>query len=268
MNHTPVIVSPLDDALFQQQSRAMGYDPASRWVGGYVDYQWSRLPPFLAAYGIDVAGKTVLEFGSNVGASAIVFACLGAKVTGVDVSAEWIALARLNARRYGLLEGGTPAEFLHVPDTRELPFSDQSFDVINCASVLEYSPHVYLRAIQRELDRVLKPGGSILITGTSSRLWPKEVHSRRWWVNYLPRFVDRRQSRSRDRGVWPWEMRYGFGPGYVNLDAGNRGRHFLAARAGLPGSVSRHLAVMVAGVLGIGPGMLAHSLSCVLRKEG
>ncbi len=289
MNPIPVITSPEDDALFQQKSRAMGYDPASVWVGGYVDYQWRKLPPFLAAYGIEAAGKDVLEFGSNVGGSAIVFACLGANVTAVDVSADWIALSLMNARRYGfpLVEGGTPLpptyqdaaptaqrppfstaslKFLHVPDTRRLPFPDDAFDLINCASVLECVPCFMLADVQRELDRVLKPGGVVVVTGTSNRLWPREVHSRSWWVNYVPRFLDRFRSRSWDRGVWPWTIRYGFGPGYRNLDAGNRGRRFLAARAGVPGGMNRRLAVIAAGVPGIGPGMLAHSLSCVLRK--
>jgi len=262
-HNKPKIISTSANTEFEQRCREFGRDPDNAWVGGYVDYQWEHLCPMLDAYQLQMAGRQVLEFGCNVGASAIVFASLGATVSAVDVEPEWADLARLNARRYGC-----SVEVVCVPDTRRLPFKDAQFDVVNCASVLEYVAPVHLPVVQREIDRVVKPGGRIVVTGTSSRLWPKEIHSRRWLVNYLPRQWDRWMGKSYDRGVWPWQIRYGFGAHYLNLDAGDQGRAFLAAREGLEGAGGvRRWVAKTAGAMGLGPGMFAHSMSCVLMKN-
>jgi SAM-dependent methyltransferase len=101
-----------------------------------------------------------------------------------------------------------------------LPFADGEFDVITCNSVLEYVRPDLLAAAQRELNRVLRPGGLLLVFGTSNRLSPLEVHSDQWFSNYMPRRFDRVSGRQRERGVWPWRLRRGFGPGYEDLFSG------------------------------------------------
>ena len=70
------------------------------------------------------------------------------------------------------------------------------------------------------------------------------------------------------RGVFPWAVRYGFGPHYVNLDAIDNGKAFLNSHLKMR-SASKLLkpATSLANVLGIGPGMLAHNISCVLSKQ-
>lgn len=261
----PSIRSAAAQQRFETQARELGLDPEDPWIGGYVDYEWEHLRVLLDCYGVEPAGLRVLEFGCNVGASAIVLAALGAEVTAVDVSAEMVALAQSNADRYGI-EG---VEFIHVRDTRQLPLPSAAFDLINCNSVLEYVQPEQLPAVQRQLDRCLKVGGRILVTGTSSRLWPREVHSKRWLVNYLPSAVDRLLLGERlQRGITPWAVRSGFGPHYLNLDAADGGRAFTESRArfhtpapllfGLTG---------VARLLGVGPGMLAQNISCLLKKQ-
>lgn len=265
----PRLVSEAAQAAFEVQARKMGLDPANVWIGGYVDYEWNRLRPILAAYGITVAGQRVLEFGSNVGASSVVFSLDGARVQGVDVAAEYIELARANAARYGRED----IAFLHVPDTRQLPFEDGCFDLIACNSVLEYVHPDQLAEIQRELDRVLKPGGLILVTGTSSRLWPRETHSQRWFTNYLPRFIDPwiAGATGLTRGVSPWAIRYGFGPGYRNLDQEDGGQAFIKARAAMKpryDTAAHRTIAWIAARIGVGPGLLMNNISCVLRKAG
>jgi hypothetical protein len=133
--------------------------------------------------------------------------------------------------------------------------------------VLEYVADGERAAVQRELDRVLAPGGAILLTGTSNRLWPREVHTRRWLVNYLPPCIDRLWGRPLQRGVWPWAVRAGFGPHYANLDGAGAG-HFFARSRRRMGSPALPLALLLwtARRLGIGPGLLAPNLSCLLQK--
>ena len=264
----PRIVCEDAHAAFVSLARAMEFSLDDVWIGGYVEYEWNHLRPIVAAYGIDVEGKRVLEFGSYIGASAIVFARLGARVDGVEVRPRRVELARLNAQRYGLEE----VKFWHVADTRTLPFETAAIDIVSCNSVLEYVAPSDLAAVQQEIHRVLKPGGLVLITGTSSRLWPREVHSRAWLTNYLPRFVDAALPLKSPliRGIWPWTVRYGFGPGYINLDAEDGGRAFIAARSAMvpPRSGPAYrIVVVLAKLLSVGPGMLMNSISCVLRKS-
>jgi SAM-dependent methyltransferase len=257
-----VVSSTLHDA-FEHKARRMGLDPANRWIGGYVDYEWQHLRHIIEALPVRLDGTHVLEFGCNVGASAILFATLGARVTAIDIAPDVVELARLNARRYGL----DAIDFRHVGDTRRLPFDDGAFQMVSCNSVLEYVPPALLPAVQREIDRVLAPGGTILVTGTSNRLSPREVHSRRWLVNYLPRRLDP-AGKHVQRGIWPAAARFGFGRHYDNLDhAGDDGLFARSRRAmGMPRA---RLALLqgAAKALGTSPGLLSPNIFCVLRKR-
>ena len=57
--------------------------------------------------------------------------------------------------------------------------------------------------MQRELNRVLKPDGLLLVFGTSNRLSPVEMHSGESFNNYIPRRFDQVLGRQRERGVSP-----------------------------------------------------------------
>ena len=211
---------------FRSAARGFSLDPDNLWLGGYVDYEWHHARHVLECSGIEIAGAKVIEFGCNIGATSIVLASLGADVTAVDVDPRYVELARLNAAAYGLAER---IEYLYLTDTARLPFPDGSCDLITCNSVLEYVAHDSLSAIQRELDRVLKPGGVIIIEATSNRLYPWESHTGKWY-NYLPRFFDRLMGRNILRGVSPWRMRWGFGSAYRDLAVTDRGSAYLESR--------------------------------------
>lgn len=73
-------------------------------------------------------------------------------MTGLDISAESVAACRLRYDEAGLsFEAG---------DAQAMPFADTSFDiVINVESSLNYPD---FSAFLREVDRVLKPGGTFL----------------------------------------------------------------------------------------------------------
>lgn len=263
----PKIISQKADRAFAAQAHAMGLDPTNPWIGSYVDYEFDHLWPILNAYALEVSGKKILEFGCNVGASAIIFSTLGASVHAVDISAQMVKLASINAQRYGLSQ----LQFSCIPDTRYLAFEDKSFDIISCNSVLEYVDKNHLSDVMYELDRILKPHGKILITGTSSRLWPKEIHTGRWLVNYVPSIVDRLflGGKTLTRGIWPWKIRYGFGPHYQNLDAKDHGIAFLKSRSMMaPPNINSAVRAMAttASLLGMGPGLLAPNISCLLEK--
>jgi SAM-dependent methyltransferase len=102
--------------------------------------------------------------------------------------------------------GESTVGLVRVADGGALPFRDGSFDTVVCNSVLEYLKPSHLQHTLRELDRVLRSRGRMVVWGTSNRLWPIEAHSRRWLVNYLPRTIDRLSGVERQRGLWPWEL--------------------------------------------------------------
>lgn len=142
--------------------------------------------PFVLRY-TPLVGKTILDYGCGTGGLSVVLAAAGATVTGIEPSSGNHALAGLRAAMYGLERKTT---FLHHRDTARLPFTDNSFDLVIANSVLEYVLK-NRRAHIREMFRVVNKGGLLCITDTSNGLYPREIHSGRWFVNYLPRRAER-----------------------------------------------------------------------------
>jgi ubiquinone/menaquinone biosynthesis C-methylase UbiE len=114
----------------------------------------------IAAFLYPVAGLRVLDVGTGTGRAAIALAKRGAIVTGVDASAEMLAVAERRAQealvppRAG--EGGDPPDRGSVTFTRGdahgLAFPDRSFDAVVCLRVLMHTPD--WRAALREMCRV------------------------------------------------------------------------------------------------------------------
>ena len=223
----PTLVNKTSGGQFERAVRAANRAPESFWIGRYVEYEWSSSRHLLTAYAGDLRGKRVLEFGCNYGATAIVLSHLGAQVDAVDVDPKTVELAVLNARRYGI----SNIVFQPIQASGALPFADQSFDIITCNSVLEYVDPKLLADRLRDFDRLLRPGGLLLVLGTSNRLAPREVHSGRLFFNYLPAWTDRifGWRPSLPRGVYPWTIARQF-PGYRDLVRADRGAQFLEAK--------------------------------------
>lgn len=263
----PRVCDAVADQQFQRkvwQQYPQSYEFESR----YVEHEMSHIGHLFASGLCPVAGREVLEFGCNIGATSIVLEHYGAEVTAVDVSAESIELARLNARRYGM---ANRIRFRLLHPGQRLPFASSSFDVITCNSVLEYVRPELLMQVQRELDRVLRPGGLLLVFGTSNRLSPVEPHSGKWLVNYLPRFFDRLIGKSMERGVSPWRIRNGFGAEYEDLFSGREGtEQYLELKQGmgLNGWRLRVLrsAAPILAASGLSPGLLLPYATALLRK--
>ncbi|WP_051837945.1 class I SAM-dependent methyltransferase [Streptomyces sp. NRRL F-2580] len=108
-------------------------------------------PAMLALAG-DVAGRQILDAGCGSGPLTAALRDRGAVVSGIDASAEMVALAR---RRLG-----DDAD-LHVVDLRDrLPFADGAFDDVVASLVLHYLED--WGPTLAELRRVLKPGGRLI----------------------------------------------------------------------------------------------------------
>ncbi len=101
------------------------------------------------------SAKRLLEIGGGLGADLCQFALHGAQVTDLDLSLGHLELARENFKLRGL-----PGRFIHH-DAEDLPFDDNSFDVVYSSGVLHHTPNT-IRVV-REIYRVLKPGGRVIV---------------------------------------------------------------------------------------------------------
>ncbi len=258
----PAITNLEADRRFVRLAESLGHRVADKFVGGYVDYEWGKSRHLFEALPGGVDGKQALEFGCHIGASAIVLAQLGAHVTALDVAAHDLELARVNAQRYGLED---KIAFEHVIDTRTLPFPSARFELITCNSVLEYVRPEELGEVLREIDRVMAPGGTLMVLGTSNRLWPRDVHTKRWLLNYLPETW----RAGRVRSVSPWRIKRGL-PDYIDMGVLEGATSFLEAKAKSGwGPAKVYAASRAQAALrhcNVSLGMLAHSFTLLMRK--
>lgn len=99
----------------------------------------------------------VLDVATGTGEQALAFADAGAEVTGVDLSAAMLRIARRKA------SGRTATITFREADARALPFADGAFDRAGISFGLHEMPPSVRRAAVRELARVTTPGGLVVI---------------------------------------------------------------------------------------------------------
>lgn len=116
-------------------------------------------------------GKKVLDVGCGAGTDLMRFARGGAIVSGVDVSASAIALARQNFAQQGLHAD------LREADGEHLPFADNEFDFVFAHGVVQYTSGD--QALVNEVRRVVKPGGTAVF----------QVYNRISWLNALSKVM-------------------------------------------------------------------------------
>jgi arsenite methyltransferase len=108
-------------------------------------------------------GESVVDVGSGPGLLAAEMALdVGptGRVSGVDISETMLQMAR---SRCAQLTSAALVDF-QVGDATKLPFPDETFDVAVATQVYEYVADV--DAAIREVGRVLKPGGRVLVVDT------------------------------------------------------------------------------------------------------
>jgi MPBQ/MSBQ methyltransferase len=106
-------------------------------------------------------GTTVLDVGCGIGGSSRILARdYGFSVTGVTISPQQVQRAQ------ELTPEGVDAQF-RVDDALALSFPDASFDVVWS---IEAGPHMPDKAqYAREMMRVLKPGGTLVVADWNQR---------------------------------------------------------------------------------------------------
>lgn len=128
----------------------------NKWASYWMRQRASIVMEFVKA----CAGSralTVLDVGCGPGFLLEELAGQGHEAVGVDINPSMVRAARETV--------GKPARgevYYLVSDCERLPFGNDRFDVILCVGVLQYLEKD--AACLRELCRVAKPGGRIIIT--------------------------------------------------------------------------------------------------------
>jgi SAM-dependent methyltransferase len=123
------------------------YDRISRQIADALEHAVDRLDP--------QPGERILDVATGTGWTARRIAARGALVTGVDIGEDVITAARDLA----------PSIDFRLGDAEALPFPDSRFDAVTSTFGVMFCARPERAA--RELARVCKPGGRVVLT-----TWP------------------------------------------------------------------------------------------------
>ena len=183
MAHEPVAgeTTALDIGLLKREIRktyaSVSTDPATprvfptgrAWAEdlGYPEEELAAVPDLAVESFAGVAnpfslgrlapGEQVLDLGSGAGTDSLVAAQMvgpEGSVTGLDMTPQMLAKAEAAARLLGMAN----VEFVEG-EAEDLPFADESFDVVISNGVIDLVPDK--EAVFSELHRVLRPGGRL-----------------------------------------------------------------------------------------------------------
>jgi SAM-dependent methyltransferase len=136
------VVGPGYDRAAEEYARLEGETPwpRIRWLEKLLD----RLPD----------GSSVLDIGCGSGLPADSLIAKSHRITGVDVSAAQIALARTNV---------PSGRFLHG-DIRDLHFKEGEFDAVVTFYTFDHIPRTLHASALSQVHSWLRPGGWLLLS--------------------------------------------------------------------------------------------------------
>ena len=184
------------------------------------------------------AGQSILDVGSNTCWATATFARLGLSAVALDISL--VEMQGLRTADWWFEDQATYFERV-LAQMSALPFADDSLDWVFCCEVLHHSDRRGLSRTLREIHRVLRPGGSLLVMNEPLR-WPTDLKpdhgaevsqfAGNEHVYFFPEYMwmARRAGFRRIRVTEPaFDVFFSRDPIYLTLEASVRGSFKLAA---------------------------------------
>ena len=139
----------------------------TKWHRAYIQNAYRELEQGITRQqlnnlGINATGKRVLDVGCGPGNLLVALSTDTPELlVGVDVDAIFLASGRSQIGAF--MEPFSTDPTLLCAALPTLPFADASFDLVTCFLVMPHVPDD--RSALTELARVLKPGGTLAISG-------------------------------------------------------------------------------------------------------
>ncbi|MHB8743506.1 MAG: bifunctional 2-polyprenyl-6-hydroxyphenol methylase/3-demethylubiquinol 3-O-methyltransferase UbiG [Sulfuricaulis sp.] len=178
MENTAQNVDPDEIAKFEQL--------AARWWDPHSEFKpLHDINPLRLRYindRVSLKDKSVLDIGCGGGILAESMAAHGAHVTGIDLGAAPLAVARLH-----LKESGQKVEYLHRSAEDIAQERPASYDVVTCMELLEHVPEP--ASTVEACARLVKPGGQVFFStiNRNPKSWLFAIVGAEYVLNLLPR---------------------------------------------------------------------------------
>ncbi|ARJ43000.1 bifunctional 3-demethylubiquinol 3-O-methyltransferase/2-polyprenyl-6-hydroxyphenol methylase [Pantoea alhagi] len=160
---------------------------ASRWWDLEGEFKpLHRINPlrlgYIAQHAGGLFGKKVLDVGCGGGILAESMAREGAQVTGLDMGAEPLEVARLHA-----LESGVKVDYIQQTVEDHADHYAGSYDVVTCMEMLEHVPDP--RSVVLACARLVKPGGDVFFStiNRNAKSWLMAVVGAEYVLRMVPR---------------------------------------------------------------------------------
>jgi ubiquinone/menaquinone biosynthesis C-methylase UbiE len=142
------IQSIYNDIAGEYDERIPGAGPADdMFTATEIDFLLGKIQP----------EERVLDIGCGTGRFTVPLAELGTDVSALDISTGMLEVLR------GKLDAKGLSADLRQGDMAHMPFPDNSFDAVTSFLALMHIPLADRPAVFREVSRVLKPGGRMIL---------------------------------------------------------------------------------------------------------
>ncbi|PKH24387.1 bifunctional 3-demethylubiquinol 3-O-methyltransferase/2-polyprenyl-6-hydroxyphenol methylase [Enterobacterales bacterium CwR94] len=159
---------------------------ASRWWDTQGEFKpLHRINPlrlgYIAQHSNGLFGKKVLDVGCGGGILAESMAREGAQVTGLDMGAEPLQVARLHA-----LESGIDVDYVQRTVEEHAQLHAGEYDVVTCMEMLEHVPDP--RSVVAACAKLVKPGGEVFFStlNRNAKSWLMAIVGAEYVLRMVP----------------------------------------------------------------------------------
>ncbi|MFJ5315299.1 bifunctional 2-polyprenyl-6-hydroxyphenol methylase/3-demethylubiquinol 3-O-methyltransferase UbiG [Pectobacterium versatile] len=160
---------------------------ASRWWDLEGEFKpLHRINPlrlgYISLHAEGLFGKKVLDVGCGGGILAESMAREGADVTGLDMGAEPLQVARLHA-----LESGISVDYVQETVEAHAHAHPGLYDVVTCMEMLEHVPDP--QSVVQACAKLVKPGGHVFFStiNRNAKAWMMAVIGAEYVLKMVPR---------------------------------------------------------------------------------